>query len=255
MIVNGRELFITSEVTEFISKFEDKLVSTNNKIDQLRAEIERCSAEIDACMVVDILEGTASSKKDLSNVLARKLNLEPQLETELAKLMKIKEIMDKGIEKFLQEADKQLQADLVIFNEVIEKEAYRKLYQLREQQAEILLSLQVAHNEAETRIFSFNQICTVFNLNQYKRDISGQYFHQNLQFPNRNFPEFGAPFINFNQLRGLEEHLMRARADANALANRNTTAETHIQLPPAKTLRDMDLQKFLDSLKAKTEDN
>lgn len=57
-------------------------------------------------MEVDILTNTATSKKDLSNCQARKLNLESQLSGEIANAMKIKEIMARGIVDLMKEADR-----------------------------------------------------------------------------------------------------------------------------------------------------
>lgn len=72
MKINGRELFTTPRIDDYISKFTDKLTESNNKIAQLDSDILRCEVEEDANMTVDILEGTASSKKDLSNCVAEK---------------------------------------------------------------------------------------------------------------------------------------------------------------------------------------
>ena len=67
----------------------------------------------------------------------------------------------------------------------------------------------------------------------------------------RSYPEFGSPVINCENLQALEDRIMRARADANAILNGNKAPEDKVQLPQTKTLRDINLQEFLDSLSKK----
>lgn len=254
MLVQGKQLFSTVGVDNYIEKFEGKLIESNNKIDQLRVDIVKCEEEIDSCMEVDILEGTASSKKDLSNISARNLNLQSQLDTEIQKVTKIKAIMDRGIAELMPEANKQLLEDMKIFNDTVEKESYRKLGQLREQQEEILLALQVAHSEVVTKLFDFDSICNLFEITRYKKNPSNNMFHSHLHMAHREFPEFGIPVIDCNNLQGIEERLFRTWADVNALANTNLPKDQRIEIPQPKKLQDINLQDYIDNLKCDKED-
>lgn len=249
MIVNGRELFSIEDIDNYTDKFTDKLTEINNRISQLDSDIVKCEAELDACLEADILEGTASTKKALSNEQSRKENLQSQRNNEILKVNKIKEIMAKGIEDLAVKADKKLRADMAVYNEVVEKEIFRQLGQLREQQEELLLTLQVAHNDVVNKLFSFDEICHLFDLKRYTKSPSNQMFHNNLHMAHRSFPEFGSPLINCNNLQVVEDRIMRARAEANFECNNGKAPEDKIQLPPTKTLRDVDLQAFIDSFK------
>lgn len=247
MFVQGRELFSIPEVDAYMSKFEAKLSESNNKINQLRTDIERCVAEIDVCMEINILTDTATSKKDLNNVSAKKLNLESQLETEIAKVVKIKEIMAKGIEGLMRDADKQLRADMAKYEETVEKEVYRQLGQLREQQVELLLTLQVAHSEIVMKLFNYDEVVNLFEL-RGKKNPSNQMFHNNLYMSHRSHPEFGSPFINCGNLQAVEDRIMREHAETNSLANGHLPANKRIEIPQPKRLKDINLQRFIDSL-------
>ncbi|WP_411682419.1 hypothetical protein [Clostridium thailandense] len=141
-----RELFNIAEIQNYISKFEGKLQESDTKINKLKADIDRADAEINVAMEKDILEGTASSKKELNNAQARKSNLESQVDAEMNKVLKIKEIMTNRLSKLIPQASKQISEDLQTFNNVIEKEIYRQLQEIREKQEELLLTLQLAHN-------------------------------------------------------------------------------------------------------------
>ncbi len=249
MLVNGKEIFDISEVTEYMEKFEDKLQESYNKINQLKVDIERLDAEIDACMEVDILSGTAISRKDLSNVQARKANVESQLDTELQKVTKIKEIRDKKVAELIPKASKSIQQDLATFNSTVERETFARLQEIRQKQEELLLTLALARNTAIREISKYNQVCNFSGLTQYEKTASSQMFHNAGFTPHRSFPELGSPLINCNNLLAIEDVLGRSRADANAQYNGDKSAEDKKQLPPAKTLKDIDLQKFLDEIK------
>lgn len=250
MKLGNRVLFNLEKVQQYVAKFEDKLQEADNKINMLRAEIEKLEAEIDVAMERDILEGSATSKKELSNIQARKVNVESQLDTEIKKVLKIEEIMNKGLAELIPESSKQIQEDLVTYNNVIEKEIYRQLKDVRDKQAELLLLLQVSHNAVINEVSNYNELCHFSNMENYKRTASNEMFHNNLFMPNRSFPEYGSPLLNCSHLLAIEDRLMRARAEANAKYNidREALGLENEQLPQAKTLADVDLQKFLDSL-------
>lgn len=240
---------LMAEVNNYIDKFQDKLQESNNKINALRADIEKIETEIDTAMEKDILEGSASSKKELSNTQARKANVESQLNVEIKKALKIKEIMSAGLTNLIPEASKQVQEDLQTYTNVVEREIYKQLQEIRQKQEELLLILQVAHNTVINEVFNYNELCHFSNMENYKRTASNEMFHNNLFMPNRSFPEFGSPLINCSNLPSIQEMLMRTRAEANAMHNHYKAEDEREQLQPAKEFKDINLQDFLDSLK------
>lgn len=248
MKIGKQELFNTEEINTYIGKFEGKINECNTKISQLKSSIEQSELEVDIAIEKDILEGSASSKKELSNISARKANAESQLEIELKKLSKIREIMMARLAELIPEASRQIQEDLNTYNATVEREIYMKLSVLRDQQAELLLTLQVAHNSVINEIFSYNDICNFAGLPHYEKTATNELFHQNLFMPHRNYAQYGSPLLNCNSLPSIEEHLMRARADANAQFNRYKDAEDMEQLPLPKECKDINLQDFLDKL-------
>lgn len=248
MKIGKQELFNTEEINTYVGKFEGKINDCNSTIAQLKSGIAQLELEVDMAIEKDILEGSASSKKELSNITARKANSESQLEIELKKLTKIREIMMSGLAKMVPEASKKMQADLSTFNSAVEKSVYKQLSDLRDKQSELLLSLQVAHNAVITDIFSYNEICHFAGLKQYEKTATNELFHNNLFMPHRNYSEYGAPLLNCHSLPYIQEHLSRARADQNAQFNRYKSKEEKEQLPLPKEYKDIDLQKFLDNL-------
>ncbi|OAA91472.1 hypothetical protein [Clostridium ljungdahlii] len=252
MRVGNKGLFNIAEVNNYIGKFEDKLQQSNNRISALQSDIEKIDAELDKAMEADILEDSASSRKILSNLQARKANLESQLDTEVKKVIKIKEIMTEGLSRLIPEASKQIQADLQTYNDCVEKEIYRQLMEVRQKQEELLLTLQVAHNTVINEIFKYDEICNFAGMEQYKRSLSNQSFHNNLFMPHRSFSEYGSPLINCSNLPLIEDVLMRSRAESNAVYNtdRERMGLEKEQLPQAKTFKDIDIEKFLKGIKA-----
>lgn len=250
MKIGNKELFNVAEVNNYIGKFEDKLQESESKINQLKADIEKIDAELDKAMEADILEDSVNSRKALSNVQARKANIESQLDTEIKKVMKIKEIMTEGLSKLIPEASKQITEDLQTYNNTVEKEVYRQLAEIRQKQEELLLALQVAHNTVTLELFNFNELCHFADMEQYKKTASNEMFHNNLFMPHRSFPEYGSPLINCSNLPLIEDVLMRSRAEANAMYNCYRDESEKEQLPQAKELKDIDLEKFLKGIKA-----
>ena len=248
MLVQGHNLFNISEVTEYMAKFEEKLQESDNKINQLKSDISKLDTEIDACMEVDVLSGTATSKKDLSNVQARKAFAESVIADEMKKFYKIKEIRDKGLAELIPQASKLIQQDLSAFSNIVERAIFSQLQVVRQQQEELLLTLALARDTALNEIFEFNQACNLAGLKQYERSASNQMFHSAGFVPNRAFPELGSPLLNCNNLQTVEDVMSRSRADANAMYNQDKAPEDKAQLPQAKTLKDINLEAFLDSL-------
>lgn len=248
MNIKGVELFSSKECNDYIEKFTDKINECNSKIEQLKGDIVKCEADCDVAIEADILQNSSSSKKDLSNITARQGNLKGQLEIELKRLSKIREIMMAGLAKLVPVASKQMDNDLVTFDNTVEDEVYRQLRVLKEQQAELLLTLQVAHNAVTIEMFHFNELCHFADLNQYKKTTSNDLFQTGLFVTNRRHPEHGTPLLNCPSLPYIEEHLQRSRADANAEFNSYRSEADKEQLPLAKGYKDIDLQQFLDSL-------
>ncbi|MBU3110308.1 hypothetical protein [Clostridium lacusfryxellense] len=248
MKIGKQELFNTEEINTYIGKFEGKINECNTKIEQLKSSIEQSEFDVDLAIERDILEGSASSKKELGNISARNSNAESQLEIELKKLTKIREIMQGGLQKMVPEASRQLQEDLNTYNATVEKEAYRQLGKLRDKQSELLLSLQVAHDSIINDIFAYNDICNFAGIKQYEKTATNELFHQNLFMPHRNYAQYGSPLLNCHSLPYIEEHLMRDRANSNAQFNIYKSKEDMEQLPLPKEYKDIDLQDFLDKL-------
>lgn len=252
MRINNRELFSIEEIDNYTDLFTDKLTECNNKITQLDLDIAKREAEEDACIEVDILSGTATSRKNLSDCQGRKENLQTQRNTEVKKIAKIHEIMAKGIEGLVVKADKILREDMAVYQEEVEKEIYRKLGQLREQQELLLLTLQVAHNDIVNKLVNYDEVIDLFNLpSRYKRSASNLIFHNNLHMAHRSYPEFGVPIIDIYNLPAIEERLSRIWADSNSQANINRAKEDKIAIPQPKKLKDIDLQEFIDNLTSK----
>lgn len=250
MKIGNKELFNISEVNNYIGKFEDKLQESNNRISELQSDIEKIDAELDKAMESDILEDSASSRKILSNLQARKANLESQLDTEVKKVMKIKEIMTEGLSRLIPEASKQIQADLQTYNDCVEKEIYKQLSEVRKKQEKLLLTLQVAHNTVTNELFNFNELCHFADMKQYQKAADNQIFHNNLFLPHRSCPELGSPLINCSNLQAISEVLDRSRSEANAMYNSYMDESENEQLPQAKAFKDIDLEKFLKGIKA-----
>ena len=248
MKINGKELFLSPEVDLYIAKFTDRITLTNSRIDQLKLDIQKCVEAVDSLMIADIMDDSTTSKKDLANEQARKLNLEVQLQTEITKLGKIKEVMSQGIVEILAVASQQLTTDLSVYTENFEKECCRKLYELRIQQEEIFLSMQVARSEVINKLFEHDSICEVFDLNRFKKHPSRDSFHNNLHMASRSHPQFGAPLITANNLIAVEDNIMRAWANTNAQANIPLPDDQQISIPRPMTLQDVNLESFIDTL-------
>ncbi len=245
MKVKGKDLFCHKEIDNYIAKFEDTIKESEIKITKLQEDITKIDAEIDVLMVKTIVEGN-TFQKDLANAKARKQNLMTEFEEEKQMALKIRDIMSEGIEKLLLEASKQIDEDLMIFNDVVEKEIYRQLAEIRDKQEELLLLAEKAHRAVDVEVFQYNQICEAFGLGRYKRSFG---FHNALFIPHRQFSEYGSALINCSNLQSIESVLIRERADANAYHNFGKAEEDKEQLPPAKTMEDVDLDRFLKGIK------
>jgi hypothetical protein len=245
MKVKGKDLFCHKEIDNYIAKFEDKIRESEIKITKLQEDITKIDAEIDVLMEKIIVKGNVF-QKDLANAKARKQNLMTEFEEEKQMALKIRDIMAGGIEKLLLEASKQIDEDLRIFNDVVEKEIYRQLAEIRDKQEELLLLAEKAHRAVDVDIFQYNQICEAFGLGRYKRSVG---FHNALFMPHRQFSEYSSALLNCSNLQSIESVLVRARADANAAHNSGKAEEDKEQLPPAKTMEDVDLDRFLKGIK------
>ena len=248
MKIKGSKLFDNKEIISYISKFEGKITECNNKIEQLNNDIAKFDADIDIAIEADIMEGTISSKNNLQNISSRKANAQANLDTELKKLIKIKEIMLVGLGKLIPDASNQMHADLLKYNEIVEFQIYKQLQALREQQEILLLTLQKAHNAVITEHFEFNDLCLFAQMGEYGNAMSNESFHSNLFVPNRNYPELGSALLNAGYLPAIEDVLMHAQADANAEYNLYKEDADKEQLPQAKCYTDIDLQEHLDNL-------
>jgi hypothetical protein len=248
MKVNGKKLFNFAEVEKFSNKFGEKIVESQNKIEQIKKEIERLDVETDELIEKDILSDDNTYSKELSNVTAKKANLQSQLDTETNKLTKINDIMSEGLKKIIPEMDKQTREDMSTFDQTVEKEIYRQLQEVRQEQERLLLTLQVAHNSVSSHLYTYNTYCEFAKLDRCKRGTGNDIFHNNLFVPNRSFPELGSPLLNASYLPICWDVIWRSQAEANSMYNRY---EDNGQLPPALKLEDINLQEFLDSLEVK----
>lgn len=254
MKLKNIELFSITELTQYVEKFTDKLESSNNKINQLKQEVAKLGASIDSAIEKDILEETAQSKKELANVMARKENVTAQLNLELEKASKLKEIMEQGLHALIPVASDRLCNDLKVYIDTVERELYNHLHALKERQSELLLILQACHDLVNNELADFNEICNLANMPNYKRATGNDIFHLNMFMPNRAFAELGSPLLQLNFLPLIDDVLLRSRATANAIYNDNRADDMKQQLPPHKTLADVDIQKFLDEVKVDARD-
>ncbi len=246
MKLKNVELFNTEEITSYISKFTAKLEGREKKIETLNAEIARLDADIDKAIEKDILEENAQSKKELANLIARKENVIAILNIEIEKLVKIKEIMAEGLKVFISRASEQIQKDLKTYNDTVEKDLFKKLQEIRQEQEQLLLLLLSARKSVMKEVNAYNSLCNFANLPEYRNMISHESFHNNLYLPNRSFAEFGSPLLQCNYLPMLEDILVRSRTNANSVYNNNR--EEKEQLPPAQSIQDIDIEKFLSEL-------
>lgn len=245
MKINNKELFNIQIIENYTDKFNEKGTEIQNKMSALEAEITELDNQIDKAMIADIMEGTASTRKELQNLKARRENSVNQYNVEQEKANKLKELMATGLAEIFPDVSKQIQDDKQTYFNTIEKEIYRQLAEIREKQLELLLTLKLARNTASNAVDEFNLHARTFGF----KEIPMTFEHQNMTIYNRSFPEFGSPLLNVQNLQAVEETAMRARAEANAFFNNGKTKEEKEQLPQALTLADIDLQAFLDSLK------
>ncbi len=245
MKINNKELFNISRLEEYSQKFEAKAQEIQNKMNQLEAEIAVINEQIDKAQIADIMEGSTATRKELNNLKARKENSISQYNQEVENAQKLKQLMAVGMQDIMPEVSKQIAEDKSVYFNSIEREIYRQLAEIREKQIELLLTLKLARTVSSNAVDEFNLHARTFGF----KEIPMTFEHQNMTIYNRSFPEFGSPLLNVQNLQAVEETAMRARAEANAFFNNGKTKEEKEQLPQALTLADIDLQKFLDSLK------
>lgn len=253
MKIKGKKLFNNAEVDNYVQKFTGKTSECNNKIEQLNKDILKYDIELDQAIEADIMEGTVSSKNNLQNITARKGNAQASLDVELQKLTKIKEIMMAGLAKLIPSASKQMKADLQTYTDSVDKQIYKQLLTLKQEQEKLLLTLQMAHDIVISDSWEFDTLCNFAEMPNYKRNMSNENFQQNLFICNRSFPEYGSPLLNSPYLSAIVSVLERERADANAIINVNLPLEDRHQLPASLNFDDIDLQSFLDNLEVTNE--
>ena len=221
MKLKNVELFNIEEVTSYISKFTAKLEGIEKKINTLKADIARLDKDIDQAVEKDILEETAQSKKELANLIARKENVTALLNIEVEKLVKIKIIMAEGLKVFIPRASDQIKKDLKVYNDTVEKDLFKRLQEVRQEQEQLLLLLLSARKSVMKEVNVFNSLCNFANLPEYRNVMSNESFHNNLYLPNRNFAYYGSPLLQCNYLPMLEDILVRSKANANSVYNSN----------------------------------
>jgi hypothetical protein len=246
--IKGNKLFNNAEIDNYIEKFKGKTSESNNKIEQLNADILKYDVELDIALEADILEATSASKNALQNITARKGNAQASLDVEMKKLLKIKEIMMSGLAKLIPSASNQMKSDLAKYMEIVDHEIYKQLLSLKQEQEKLLLTLQMAHDIVISDSWEFDTLCNFAEMPSYKRNMSNENFQQNMYVCNRSFPEYGSPLLNSPYLSAIVSTLERERADANAIINVNLPLEDRHQLPASLNFNDIDLQEFLDSI-------
>lgn len=247
MKINNKELFNISRLEEYAQKFEAKAVEIENKIVTLEAEIEKLNEQIDKAQIADIMEGTTATRKELNNLKARKDNIIAQYNQEVENNEKLRQLMAVGLQDIIPEVSHQIAEDKAVYFDVIEKEIYKQLAEVREKQAELLLTLALARKTAYSDISEFDLYCETFGF----KPVGINFVHTNPMKIHRNLPQYGSPLLDLTEISNIENVLMRSRADANSAYNKDREDKglEKKQLPLEKTFVDIDLQKFLDSLK------
>lgn len=247
MKINGRELFNISRLEEYSSKFEDRAKEIENKMNMLEAEITAIDEQLEKAQIEDVLTGSTTTRKNLNNLQARRENTVSQYNQEKVNAEKLRELMRKGLTEIIPEISKQIAEDKQTYFNNVEKEIYKQLAEIRDKQAELLLTLELARKTAFNELCEYDFYCTTFGFEPAGIGFS----HQDPKMPNSSCPEYGAPLLNLTSISAIEEVLTRSRANANAVynTNRERMGLENEQLPPAKTFADIDLQAFLDSLK------
>lgn len=250
MKLANKELFDTSELMNYVNKFETKITCSTNEIERIKADIEKLDIEIDSLIEKDILSDTDEYKKELSNARARRANLVTLHEEEVNKLNKIAEIMKEGVVKIVPELKKRIDQDLSVYSKTVERHIFKELMEIREKQTELFLTLIAARRTVIKDLRDYDVICKGFGLKEYARELTDSSFHNNMFYPNRSCPEFGAPLLNIHMVTATEEVALRARAEAYGIYNRDRSREECRPLPPSKKLSDIDIEKFLADIEA-----
>lgn len=249
MKLANKKLFDVSELINYVSKFEKKVMSCTKSIEQLKADIDKLDMEINTLIEKDIMSDTDEYKKDLSNARAKRANLVTMHEEEVSKLNKIVEIMKQGVNKIIPELKNRLNQDLSVYLYEVERYIYNQLKEIRETQAELLLTLVAARHIVLDELWDYDTVCEELGLAQYKKGLTLGSFHNNMFYPNRNFPELGAPLLNIGTVTATEEIVFRAWAEANAIYNRDKSPEESEQLPQSMKLSDVNIEKYLSKIK------
>jgi hypothetical protein len=245
MKVNGKKLFNFEAVEKYISKFEDKIYSSGDKVKALSEEAEQLDKQIDDLIEQDIMSDEENPKfaRDTQNLTGRKINTEQQLKIEREKFEKLQRVFAEGLKRFFPELESQFREDLQEYNRTVEKEIFRQLSELRKQQEILLLTLRKARNSVDRSTVEYNGYCELAGETNKKKSTGG--YHNNAFMPNRSFPELGAPLLNLSNIMAVEDVIFRNRAEANAMLSedkRNT-------LDRALKLVDINLDEFLKELK------
>lgn len=247
MNVKNRELFNLEEVNNYISKFQGKLEESSKLINSYNNQLEQLEVDLDSAISANILDDTKESAVALDNLTAKKANIMNSLEIETKKAMKIKELLQAELVKVLPNISKQFEEDERFFKQTVEKDLFKKLYELKQKQEEYLLLLEASRRQVQNEIFEFNTLADFAGLTRLKRTADNTLFFQDAFNPNRDYAEYGSVLINCNNLSAIEAVLDMSRNNANGVYNQYR--EVNEQLPPAKKVADVDLAKYLKSIK------
>lgn len=245
--IKKQKLFDTQEIDGYAEKFESKIRESESKIEKLRSDLEATEKEIDVLLENCILDD-GKSNGELSNAKAKKVNFGEELIEETTKLSKLKEIMYKGLQDIIPATSAQFQKDLITYEETAEKVLFEKLYQLRKQQEEVLVTIQATRNAVVDELFIFNtKVERAGAEKRYTHMADLNRFHNALNIPHRTYGF--TPLIDCKNITQIESVLERMRASDNAYTNSGKESKEYTSLPPVKRIADIDLQAFFKSIK------
>lgn len=248
MKVAGRELFNLSEVNSNIDKFDEKMQKSETRISDLEQQLIAIEEHVQYAIEQDILSD-GGNQKQVQNILAKKSNIQSQIEIERLTLETMKDVSTKQLKKAIPEIYEQFIDDSKFYRDTVEDEIFRQLAELRKEQERLLLLLNKARSQADndTHKYKVLKSSAGYAENEYQLgNISGE--HNNPSVVYKRHPEFGKPLLNMPDLRAIETRMKYDYVEANNLI---PDVEKRV---PKPTVSPEDLQNFLDSLEVKVKE-
>ncbi len=242
MKIGNKELFSTKIVTGDVDKFIQKIEESEKRISQLEKQLVEIEEQVNFAITNDILSD-GQNKTQVANIMARKNNIQSQLEVERLTLKTIKDLNAKQLRSAIPELHKQFKEDIQYFQSTAEDELFRQLSGARKEMERILLLLEEARSQAEREVFRYGILknSAGYSENEYSLPKASN-GHNNPTVPYRRNPAYGMPILNMTDLRAIRQTIQYNYVESN-----NLIADKSQRVPKPEVTKE-DLQNFLDDL-------